>query len=156
MKFILRFCSLFNILVGLTAALFCVGLCALAIALGGGPSLDRLLETGLVMGPIGIAGILYTWSGVVLWKSFPSVHKKPVILAGAAWLFCLAYCLTWLAMLNGSFGVAGVQRQPGDPYDEEVVMFVFVPTAMLLLVAIEVVFLWRTRKRRNGQSGPRD
>jgi hypothetical protein len=103
------------------------------------------------MGPIGIAGMLYSWSGVVLWKSLPSVRKNAVILTGIAWVLCLVYCLTWFAVLNGNFGVAGKSRQPGSPYDEEVVMFVFIPTAMLLLIAIEVVFLWRTMMHRKGQ-----
>jgi hypothetical protein len=151
MKFMLRFCSVFNILVGLIAVLFCIGLSMLAIGLGGGLSLDSLLQASLMMGPMGIAGILYAWSGVVLWKSLPSVRKKAVILTGTAWLFCLVYCLRWFSMLHGSFGVAGQTRQPGAPYDEEVVMFVFIPTAMLFLIAIEVVFLWRTVMHRKGQ-----
>lgn len=150
MRVMLRFCSVFKIFVGLIAVLFCIGLGALAIALGGGPSLDSLQETSLVMGPLGIAGGLYSWSGVVLWKSLPSVRKNAVILTGIAWVFCLVYCLTWFAVLNGNFGVAGAPRQPGAPYDEEVVMFVLIPTAMLLLISIEVVFLWRTMMHRKG------
>lgn len=155
MQFMLRCCSVFNILVGLIAVLSCVGLSMLAIGLGGGLSLDSLLEASLMMGPMGIAGILYSWSGVVLWKSLPSVRKRTVILAGIAWLFCLVYCSRWFSMLHGNFGVAGQTRQSGAPYDEEVVMFVFIPTAMLLLIAIEVVFLWRTLTHRKGSSSGR-
>jgi uncharacterized membrane protein len=147
----LRFLSVFHILVGLIGVLFCIGLGALAIALGGGPSLDNLQETSLVMGPIGLAGLLYCWSGVVLWKSLPSVRKNAVILTGLAWVLCLVYCLTCFATLNGNFGVAGESRQPGSPYDEEVVMFVFIPTAMLFLIAIEVVFLWHSMMHRKDQ-----
>ena len=140
----LRFCSVFNILVGLIAVLFCVGLSMLAIGLGGGLSLDSLLQASLMMGPMGFAGILYAWSGLVLWQSLPAVRKKAVILAGSAWLFCLIYCLRWFAMLHGSLGVSGQTRQSGAPYDEEVVMIVLIPTVILFLIAIEVVFLWRT------------
>jgi hypothetical protein len=81
MKFLLRFCSVFNIIVGLIAVLFCVGLSMLAIGLGGGLSLDSLIQASLMMGPMGIAGILYVWSGVVLWESLPSVRKNAVILS---------------------------------------------------------------------------
>lgn len=154
MKFVLRFCSVFNILVGSFAVLFCVGLSMLAFGLGGGLTVDGLLEAGLVLGPMGIAGILYAWSGFVLWKSFPSVRNQAVLLAGTAWLLGLAYCARWYWMLHGSFGVAGQARQPGAPYDEEVVMLVFIPTAILVLVAIQIVFLWRTVIHSSNQAAP--
>ncbi|MEM7391847.1 MAG: hypothetical protein AAF492_05815, partial [Verrucomicrobiota bacterium] len=90
------------------------------------------------MGPISLAGILFGWSGLALWKSLPAVYRKSVRLAGAAWVLGLVYCSTWFIKLNGRFGVAG---KPGRPFDEEVVMFVFIPTAILFLMAIQIVFL---------------
>jgi len=48
--------------------------------------------------------------------------------------------------LNGQFGVGGRQRQAGDPFDEEIVMFVFIPIAVLLLVAAQFVYLRRRIK----------
>ncbi len=140
----LRFCSIFNVLLGVVAVLFFFGLGALSIALAGGPSLDVFLEVGRLLGLIGIAGIFYSCSGIALWRSLPLVKRNSVILTGAGLLFSFAYCLVWFVMLNGNFGVAGQMREPGDPFDEEVVMFVFVPMGILLLVTIEFVFLWRT------------
>jgi len=138
-----------NTLVGFLAVLFCFGIGILAIGLGGGLSLSAVLEASLVMGPLGIAGILYCWSGVVLWKSLPSVQGKSVGLIGIAWGFCLAYCIVCVVMLNGQFGVGGTQRQGGEPYDEEIVMFVFIPMAVLLLVGIEFEYLRRKSKRQS-------
>ena len=144
MKSVLRFFSVFNIFVGLLGVLFSIGLGVLAIGLGGGPSLENFQEVSLWLGPLGFAGILYSLSGVFLWKSLPSVRKNTLILTGSAWILCLVYCLRALILSNISFGA---------PYDEEVVMFVFIPTAMLLLIAIEVAFLWRTMMHQKGQQG---
>jgi hypothetical protein len=123
----------------------------LAIGLGGSGSfsLGNFFELARLVGPIGIAGILYCWSGVALWRSFPSVHKKSLVLIGWALGFCLAYCIQFIVMLNGQFGLGGRQRQAGDPFDEEIVMFVFIPIAVLLLVVIQFVYLRRKVKRED-------
>jgi hypothetical protein len=139
----LHFCAAFNAIVGLLGVLFCVGFSLLAIGLGGGVSPSAVLEVSLVMGPMGIAGVLYCWSGVALWKSLPSVPRTTVVLIGIAWVLCLIYCTIWVAMWNGQFGVGGQPRRAGDPYDEEIVLFVFIPMAVLLLVAIEFEYLRR-------------
>ncbi|MEY3395848.1 MAG: hypothetical protein RL346_2085 [Verrucomicrobiota bacterium] len=145
----LRFCAIFNILAGTLGVLFCIGFSMLAIGLGGSGSfsLGNFLELVRLVGPIGIAGILYCWSGVALWRSLPDVHKKPLVLTGCAMGFCLAYCIQLIVMLNGQFGVEGRHRQAGDPFDEEIVMLVFVPIAVLLLIAIQFVYLLRKRRR---------
>jgi hypothetical protein len=49
-------------------------------------------------------------------------------------------------MLNGEFGLGGRQRKAGDPFDEEIVMFVFIPIAVLLLVVIQFLYLRRKLK----------
>ena len=120
----------------------------LAIGLGGSGSvsLSDYLELARLVGPIGIAGVLYCWSGVALWRSLPSVRKKTVVLIGWALGFCLAYCIQFIVILNGRFGPGGRQRQAGDPYDEEVVMFVFIPMAVLLLVTTQFEYLRRKSK----------
>ncbi|MFK7850551.1 MAG: hypothetical protein AB8D78_06190 [Akkermansiaceae bacterium] len=143
----LRFYSVFKLLVGLFALLFCLGLSTLGIALGGGLTLEASLELVLFPGPIGVAGILYAWSGLVLWKSLPAVQGKCVVLTGMAWGFCLIYCIVGFFMVGGLGGESNF-RQPGGAFDEEVVMFLFIPTAILLLVAVEFVFLWRRWKYR--------
>jgi len=144
----LRICAIFNILAGTLGVLFCIGFSMLGFGLGASGSFSDILELARLVGPIGIAGILYCWSGVTLWRSLPSVHKKSVVLIGWALGFCLAYCIQFIVMLNGQFGVGGLQRQAGDPFDEEIVMFVFIPIAVLLLVAIQFVYLRRKIKRK--------
>jgi hypothetical protein len=142
----LKICAIFNILAGALGVLFCIGLSMLGFGLGASGSFSDILELARVSGPIGIAGILYCWSGVALWRSIPSVHKKSVVLIGWALGFCLAYCIQFIVILNGQFGVGGRQRQAGDPFDEEIVMFVFIPIAVLLLVAAQFVYLRRRIK----------
>lgn len=141
----LRFCAIFNILAGTLGVLFCIGFSMLAIGLSGSGSfsLRNVMELAQLVGPIGIAGVLYCWSGVALWRSLPSVRKNSLVLIGCAWGCCLAYCLQFIVMLNGQYGVGGRQRQPGDPFDEEIVMFVFIPIAVLFLVAIQFEYLRR-------------
>ena len=145
----LRFCAAFNVLVGAMATIFSVGLSLLAIGLGGGWSIDAFLEVLVVCGPLCFSGILYALSGVVLWRSLPAVTGKALYLQGIAWILCFAYCLIWFVILKGQFGVGGQDRDPGEPYDEEIVMFVFIPTAALLLVAIQLTYLWKTWKQQS-------
>jgi uncharacterized protein YqgC (DUF456 family) len=122
----------------------------LAIGLGGGSgsiSMSDVLELARLIGWVGIAGLLYCWSGLILWMSIPSVHKQSVVLIGCALVSLLAHCIQFVAILNGRFGPGGRQRQSGDPYDEEVVMFVFVPMAAILLVTVQFEYLRRKSKR---------
>jgi hypothetical protein len=144
----LKFCAIFNILAGTLGVLFCIGLSMLAIGLSGSGSfsLGNSFELARMVGPIGIAGILYCWSGLALWRSLPSIHKKSLVLIGWALGFCLAYCIQFIVMLNGEFGLGGRQREAGDPFDEEIVMFVFIPIAVLLLVVIQFLYLRRKLK----------
>ena len=145
----LRFCSIYNILAGTLGLLFCIGFSMFAISLGGGLSVENVLELARLVGPIGIAGILYCWSGVTLWRSIPFVHMKSVVLVGCALGFCLLYCVQFVFMLDGKFGKGGRQRDAGDPFDEEIVMFVFIPIALLLLGVIQFEYLRRKSRRKD-------
>jgi len=150
-KLIPRLCAIFNLLAGILGVLFCIGFSYLAIGLSGDSgrfSLSNALELARLVGPIGIAGIIYCWSGLVLWRSLPSVNKKSVVLIGCALGCCLAYCIHFIVILNGQYGVGVRQRQPGDPLDEEIVMFVFIPIAVLFLGAIQFEYLRRKIERK--------
>ena len=138
----LRLLSIFNILLGLIAVLFSLVLGSLSIGLAPGPSLAVFLEVGAVMAPIGIAGLLYAWSGVLLWRSRPGSIRSSVLWMGCAWMLVLLYCITWLGILRGRLGVGGTTRQPGDAFDEELVVFVFVPMALLGVIAVQIGYLW--------------
>jgi hypothetical protein len=140
----LRFCAAFNVLVGAITTIFSVGLGPLVIHLGG-PFREVLVFFGLLC----FSGILYALSGVVLWKSLPAVTGKVIYLQGIAWILCFAYCLIWFINLKGQFGVGGQDREPGDPFDEELVMFVFIPTAALFLVAIQLTYLWKQWRQQS-------
>ena len=146
----LRFCAIFNVLAGILGVLFCIGFSMLAIGLGGGSlSLNDALELARLVGWIGMAGLLYCWSGLVLWASLPLVKKQAVVLIGSALVCGLAHSIQFIASLNGGLGRGGRPRQAGDPFDEEVVLFVFVPMAVLLLVAIQFEYLRRKSKRQS-------
>jgi hypothetical protein len=147
----LRFCATFNVLVGAITTIFSVGLGLLAIGFAGGwsTSIEDFLEVLVVCGPLCFSGILYALSGVVLWKSFPAVTGKAIYLQGIAWILCLVYCLIWFIRLKGKFGVGGQDREPSDPFDEELVMFVFIPTAALFLVAIQLTYLWKQWRQQS-------
>lgn len=54
-----------------------------------------------------------------------------------AWTCCFVYCLTWFVEIDI------------DPHDEEIMMFVLIPTVILMLIAIEIIFLWRKMKYTN-------
>ena len=146
----LRFCAIINILTGIIGGLFCVGFGMLAIGLSGGGRLSPadIWELVRQLGPMGMAGILFCWSGVALWRSLPAVPKKSVVLMGCALGFCLAYCIQFMVMLDGRFGPGGVQRQAGDPFDEEVVMFLFIPLAVILLFSVPFEYLRRKAKHQ--------
>ena len=148
----LRFCAAFNVLVGAVATVFSVGLSLLGIGLGGGWSIDAFLEVLLLFGPLCFSGILYALSGVMLWRSLPTVTGKAICFQGIAWILSFAYCLIWFVTLKGQFGVGGQDRGPGEPYDEEIVMFVFIPTAALLLVAIQLTYLWTKWKQQSSET----
>jgi hypothetical protein len=145
----LRSCAVFNILIGTLAMLTGLGVSCLAIGLGGGYSFGAILEVLVFMGPLIIAGSLYVSSGVILWRSLPRVTGKVIWLQGTAWVLCLTYCLIWFVSLEGRFGSGGQERKPGDPFDEEIVMWVFIPAAALLLVAIEFAYLWNKWKQNS-------
>lgn len=145
----LRTCAVFSILAGLVGVAFCIGFTLLAIGLGGSGSVTwkDYLDLGLLIGPIGVAGVLYCGSGVTLWRSLPSVRRITVVLLGWVLGFLLAHCIQFIAVSRGRFGPGGEPRQAGDPFDEEVVLFLFVPMAMLLLAAIQFEYLRRRAKR---------
>ena len=145
----LRICAVLNILIGSLAVLAGLGMSCLAIGLGGGGSFGAILEVLVFIGPLIIAGSLYALSGVILWRSLPMVAGKVIWLQGTAWVLCLTYCLIWFVTLKGRFGVGGQERKAGAPFDEELVMFVLIPAAALLLAAIELLYLWNESKQNS-------
>jgi hypothetical protein len=134
-----RFLSIFNILCGLLAVLACVVLASLGIALSGGLSRRMLWEVSMYVAPLGIAGALSCASGISLWRRLPEVRPRSLLMLGVAWVILMAYCLTTFVSLRatGSFLLADCF------HDEEIVMLFTIPSSFLLIIAIELLFLWR-------------
>jgi len=145
-----RLCAICNVLIGIAGILFFVGLTMLAVGLSGSgqPTLGDNLKLALLLGPIGIAGILSCWSGVSLWRSFPSVQKQSLVLVGCTIFFGLAYCMQEFSRWFVIFRPGGQAREFINPYDEEFVMFVVIPFVVLLLIAIQFAYLWGKSKKQ--------
>ena len=127
---------LFNILVGSVTALGGLNLAVLAIGFGGSPA-----EILAVVGPLIVGGLLYAFSGAILWWSRPSVSGKALIVQGLAVLFGIAYCLIMFG--NTEY----------DSYDEEHRLFMAVPAIGVLLVSIQLVYLF-SKWLRKGECRP--
>ncbi len=143
-----RFLSIFNILSGLLAVFACVVFASLGIALGGGLSRRMFWEVSIYAAPLGIAGGLYCWSGISLWRCLPEVRARTLLTIGIVWAMLLAYCITTFMSLRAT----GSFLLPDCFHDEEIVMLFTIPSSFLLIIAIELLFLllgMLRRKRRN-------
>jgi len=146
----LRVLAVLHVLAGAMAVVFSVGLSAFTAGFGNGWSREAFFETLISFGPLCLAGILYFRSGVALWKSFPSVRGTVLAQQGVTWVLCLAQCVVLCIKTGGRFGVGG--RDAGPPYDEELVMYLLIPAAALLIVGIESCYLWK--KWKAGKRAP--
>lgn len=142
----LRLCAVFNVLVGTLATVVSVGIGLFVAGWGADWSARIILEVLVILGPLCFSGILYISSGVALWRSHPAVKGRVLVYQGSAWLLCCAYCLIFFITIGGKVGVGG--HGIGHPYDEEIVMFLFIPAAGLLLVGVELCYLWNKWKQR--------
>jgi hypothetical protein len=146
----LRVLAVLHVLAGASGIVFSVGISAFAAGFGNGWSIDGFFEVLAFFGPLGLAGLLYCLAGVALWRAFPAVKGKVLIHQSATWLLCLAQCVVLCIETGGRFGVGG--RDAGPPYDEELVMYLLVPAAALLVVGIESCYLWK--KWKAGKRAP--
>ena len=126
----IKTCAWFNIVVGSIATLGGLNLFFLGYGLAGS-SFRSFIWALIFFGPLFLAGLLYFSSGVILMRSLPSVSGKALIYQGLAVILGIGYCLGWMT----------VGRL--DPYNEVVLLFVFIPAAGLLMAIIEFGYLWK-------------
>lgn len=127
-RIVVMACAGFNILAGGAGVFAGCVLTWMTLAMGGSVG-EAAIAVCFAAG-----GALYALAGVCLLLPAQRGWKKAIALQGTA-ILCGAIYLLVFSLWNGS-------ELSLDPRDEEVVMFLLLPAAAILLAIVELGYLW--------------
>jgi uncharacterized membrane protein len=121
-------CACFNILAGGAGVFAGAVLTWMTLTMGG-----RASEAGIALS-FAVGGGLYALAGICLLLPSGRGWKTAIALQGAAILCGTIYLVLILLVNEGDLRL--------DPHDEEVVMFLLLPAAAIVIATMELGYLW--------------